>query len=147
MKPEYEYMTTQQSDINFNESIKMGVKAPAIADRIFQTYADADAYLKDLNSSATAGLILSVINDNTGGTVNGIYMVKEDIDEYGEPYLHLIRQDSVQSDWLAFDQDDKSYIMHRPTMDFGTFTINDDGTVTEPPYAEGYMDYTPPTNN
>lgn len=88
-----EHKTNQQSNINWGETFKMGVKAPVVADRIFDTYADADAYIKDVNSSAIAGLIISVIND---GVNNGIYYVNSDIygtvDRCGNPVLYLYKQ-------------------------------------------------------
>ena len=149
MAEEYqEYKTEQQSNINFNESFKMGVKAPLVADRIFETYAMADAYVKDQNSSAVAGLTLSVISDpNTdihGVSLNGIYQVVASTTErdpiYHKPVLYLTRASSVQSDWWDDDLTSLAHIKHKPTTDYGCFTINPDGTVTETPYAEGYMD-------
>ena len=157
MADEYiEYKTSQQSNVNLGETTKMTTKAPAVADRIFQTYQQAWNYIRDIKSSATAGLILSVINDNNidtnGEDLNGIYQVMEsknpeDVDPTGHPLLYLSKQGPVQSDWLEEDELSMAYILHRPTCDYGTFTINPDGTVEETPYAEGYMDYVPPTNN
>lgn len=58
-----------QTNITLGESIKMGVKAPALEDRIFDTWSDANTYIHDENSSAVNGLVLTVINDgeNNGG--------------------------------------------------------------------------------
>jgi len=58
-----------QTNITLGESIKMGVKAPALEDRIFDTWSDANIYIHDENSSAVNGLVLTVINDgeNNGG--------------------------------------------------------------------------------
>ncbi len=137
-----EHKTDQQSNINIAETFRMAVKAPAIADRIFDTYEEADAYVKDVNSSATPGLILSIINDDT--SLNGLYQVlpsDTEHDSYGMPVLYLNKQGAVQSDWLETNTQSLAYIKHRPTTDYGTFTINSDGTVTGPPYAAGYMDY------
>ena len=135
-----EYKTPQQSNINFNESFKMGVKAPLIADRIFETYSQANAYVKDQASSAVAGLIVSVIKD---GERNGIYYVNN-VDETTVE-LALYRQET-QSDWLETIKTSAAYIKHRPTTDYGCFAIDPNGVVTETPYAQGYMDYEPPEN-
>lgn len=144
-----EYKTEQQSNINFNESFKMGVKAPLVADRIFETFDQADAYVKDPKSSAIPGLILSVIHDDRtesgGKDWNGLYVVVEssdptDLDIYGKPVLYLKGQSFSQPDWWDDDIESTSHIKHKPTTDYGCFTINPDGTVTETPYAEGYMD-------
>lgn len=143
-----EYKTNQQSNINIAETFRMAVKAPEVADRLFETYAQADAYVKDVNSSAIPGLILSIMND-PDTSVNGLYQVLPSetiVDEYGMPVLYLNKQGAVQPDWLETNPQSLSYIKHRPTTDYGSFTINPDGTVTETPYAEGYMDYEPPVN-
>lgn len=48
-------------------------KFPIIAKRSFETLADAQGYIDDVNSTACAGLILSVFNDDKN---NGIYLVQ-----------------------------------------------------------------------
>lgn len=50
-------------------------KAPAINKRIFNTYADAEAYANDFNDSAIEGLLLSVVKDNDEKN-NGVYFVQ-----------------------------------------------------------------------
>ena len=134
-----EYKTDQQSNLNWGETFKMSVKAPAVADRIFKTWEMANAYVKDVNSSAVAGLILAVIQD---GTRNGIYFVNYMVE--GELELALYHLSGTQSDWLEENESSMAYIMHRPTGDYGKFYIDSNDVVTETPYAEGYMDYTPP---
>lgn len=130
-----EYKTPQQSNITFGETIKMTTKSPAVADRIFETYAQANSYVKDQRTSACAGLIVSVIND---GARNGIYFVN--YIQGQEPELRLYAQGSSQSDWLEDDPELMSYIWHRPTTDFGSFYISAEGVVTETPYEDGFMD-------
>lgn len=48
-------------------------KFPIIAKRSFETLADAQGYIDDVNSTACVGLILSVFNDDKN---NGIYLVQ-----------------------------------------------------------------------
>ena len=50
-------------------------KAPAVAKRIFDTYADALAYANDVNDSAIEGLVLSVVADTE--EKNGVYFVQQ----------------------------------------------------------------------
>lgn len=73
---DYEYRTSTQTEINLGETIKMAVKAPAVADRIFRTVTDADSYIHDNYNSAIAGLVLTVIDD---GPNNGVYFVDSEI--------------------------------------------------------------------
>lgn len=70
-----EYKTQEQVNYGWGLSLNMTGKAPAIAKRIFETLADAQAYADDVNDSAIAGLQLSVINDSDASK-NGIYFVK-----------------------------------------------------------------------
>lgn len=70
-----EYKTEAQVNYGWGLSLNMTGKAPAIAKRIFDTKADAQAFIDDANESAIAGLQLSVINDPTESN-NGIYFVK-----------------------------------------------------------------------
>lgn len=71
-----EYKTNEQSNIVLGETLKMAVKAPAVADRIFNTLEDAENYISDNYSSAIAGLVISVINDIYAN--NGVYFVNRD---------------------------------------------------------------------
>jgi hypothetical protein len=64
-------------------------KAPAVAKRIFETLADAQAYADDVNDSAIAGLQLSVINDSDANK-NGIYFVKSIGDGTNSAVLELV---------------------------------------------------------
>ena len=141
-----QYKLPQQSNIPIGETFEMTTKTPLEANRIFDTYERADAYVKDVTSSAFPGILLSVISDPDQDK-NGMYRVVASLTEfdvtYGMPVLYLRREGSVQSDWLESDTTSPAYIKHRPTCDYGTFTINSDGTVTEPPFAAGYMDYNP----
>lgn len=70
-----EYKTEKQVNYGWGLSLDMTGKAPAIAKRIFETLADAQNYVNDINDSAIAGLQLSVINDSDSSK-NGIYFVK-----------------------------------------------------------------------
>ncbi len=128
-----EYQTNQQSNINWGETFKMSVKAPAVADRVFETYDDAEAYVNDISSSAVAGINITVINDDDG-TKNGIYYVNNTydgngdivLDEHGLPLLLLYKQNPEQPDWDETDEQSLSYIKNKPYIpDFGNIrTIN-----------------------
>lgn len=63
-----------QVNYGWGLSLNMTGKAPAVAKRIFDTYADALAYANDVNDSAIEGLTLSVVND---GDNNGLYFVQQ----------------------------------------------------------------------
>lgn len=70
-----EYITEAQKNYGWGLTLNMTGKAPAISKRIFNTLADAQAYVDDAKDSAIAGLQLSVINDTDDK--NGIYFVKK----------------------------------------------------------------------
>ena len=65
-----------QVNYGWGLTLNMTGKAPAISKRIFDTLADAQAYVDDANDSAIAGLQLSVIAD-TDTSKNGIYFVSK----------------------------------------------------------------------
>ena len=65
-----------QSNYGWGLSLNMTGKAPAVAKRIFDTYADALAYANDVNDSAIEGLVLSVVAD-TDDKLNGVYFVQQ----------------------------------------------------------------------
>ena len=65
-----------QVNYGWGLTLNMTGKAPAISKRIFDTLADAQAYVDDANDSAIAGLQLSVIAD-TDTNKNGIYFVSK----------------------------------------------------------------------
>ena len=71
-----EYIFDAQSNYGWGLSLNMTGKAPAVAKRIFATYADALDYVNNVDDSAIPGLQLSVIND-TDDTKNGIYFVSK----------------------------------------------------------------------
>lgn len=71
-----EYIFDAQVNAGWGLSLNMTGKAPAVAKRIFATYAHALDYVNDFNDSAIPGLQLSVIND-TDDTKNGIYFVSK----------------------------------------------------------------------
>lgn len=71
-----EYIFDAQSNYGWGLSLNMTGKAPAVAKRIFATYADALDYVNNFDDSAIPGLQLSVIND-TDDTKNGIYFVSK----------------------------------------------------------------------
>lgn len=60
-----EHKTKLQSNVNWLETFKMGRKAPAVANRIFLTLADAQLYVDDLYDSATEGIRITVLKDYT----------------------------------------------------------------------------------
>ena len=65
-----------QVNYGWGLSLNMTGKAPAVAKRIFDTYADALAYANDVNDSAIEGLVLSVVAD-TDAALNGVYFVQQ----------------------------------------------------------------------
>ena len=65
-----------QVNYGWGLSLNMTGKAPAVAKRIFDTYADALAYANDVNDSAIEGLVLSVVAD-TDTALNGVYFVQQ----------------------------------------------------------------------
>ena len=64
-----------QVNYGWGLSLNMTGKAPAVAKRIFDTYADALAYANDVNDSAIEGLVLSVVADTA--ELNGAYFVQQ----------------------------------------------------------------------
>lgn len=89
-----EYKTEKQVNYGWGLSLDMTGKAPAIAKRIFNTLADAQAYADDINDSAIAGLQLSVIND-ADSSKNGIYFVKSIGDGVSSAILEQIGKGST----------------------------------------------------
>lgn len=71
-----EYKTEAQVNYGWGLSLNMTGKAPAVAKRIFETKADALAYVNDVNDSAIAGIAIGVINDPEEAN-NGLYFVKK----------------------------------------------------------------------
>ena len=67
-----EHKSILQSNVGWLETFKMGRKAPAVANRIFDTLADAQAYADDPGDSATEGVRITVLND---GDNNGVYYI------------------------------------------------------------------------
>ena len=69
--------TLKQNNKPWTLTWKASGRYPIVADRIFATLADAQAYVDDVSAtaSATGGLIISVINDETAKN-NGVYYVK-----------------------------------------------------------------------
>lgn len=68
-------VTDKQSNMSWTITWKAAGRYPIVADRIYDTLADAQAYVDDLSATASAvpGLVLSVVND---GENNGIYFVQ-----------------------------------------------------------------------
>ncbi len=69
-----EYKTDRQVNYGFGQAFEATGKAPVVAKRIWETLADAQAYVDSLTDTAIAGLVLTVIND---GENNGVYFVTE----------------------------------------------------------------------
>ena len=65
-----------QSNYGWGLSLNMTGKAPAIAKRIWNTYADALSYVNNFNDSAIEGLQLSIIAD-TDPKKNGVYFIEK----------------------------------------------------------------------
>ena len=64
-----------QVNYGWGLSLNMTGKYPAVAKRIFDTLADAQAFADDFNDSAIEGLVLSVVADDDS-TKNGVYFVQ-----------------------------------------------------------------------
>ena len=97
-----EYKTEKQVNYGWGLSLNMTGKAPAIAKRIFETLADAQAYADDVNDSAIAGLQLSVINDNDPSK-NGIYFVKSIGDGTNSAVLELVGKGTISVEGGSID--------------------------------------------
>ena len=70
------YFTPAQSDLNWTQTFRMTLRAPAIANRIFDTLEHAQAYIDDYSDKASAipGILLAVVED-TDADKNGIWEV------------------------------------------------------------------------
>ena len=74
--PEHGWFTPVQSDLNWAQTFRMTLRAPAIANRIFDTLEHAQAYINDYSEKASAvpGILLAVVED-TDADKNGIWEV------------------------------------------------------------------------
>ena len=63
-----------QNNYNYGNTFEAANKAPLIADRVWDTKADAQQFVDNPDSMAVEGLLLSVIND---GKNNGVYFVEK----------------------------------------------------------------------
>lgn len=70
-----EHKTNYQVNLNWGETFNMTVKAPAVSNRIFDTFDDAQAYVDDFESNSTEGVRITVLNDNDEDK-NGVYYVE-----------------------------------------------------------------------
>ena len=70
-----EIITGLQVNTGWNLTFNPTGKFPVIAKRAFPTLADAQAYVDDVNGSATAGIVITVTQDPIEKN-NGIYLVK-----------------------------------------------------------------------
>lgn len=85
-----EYKTDKQVNYGFGLSFEATGKAPVVAKRIWETLADAQAYVDSATDTAIAGLQLTVIND-TDASKNGVYFVKEAAGENGKTEGVLVK--------------------------------------------------------
>ena len=85
-----EYKTDKQVNYGFGLSFEATGKAPVVAKRIWETLADAQAYVDSATDTAIAGLQLTVIND-TDASKNGVYFVKEAAGENGKTAGVLVK--------------------------------------------------------
>lgn len=76
INPEKGYQFPSQSDLPWTQSFRMTLRAPAIANRVFDTLAHAQAYIDDYSPKASAvpGIILVVTSDSTEEN-NGVWEV------------------------------------------------------------------------
>lgn len=74
--PEHGWFTPVQSDLNWAQTFRMTLRAPAIANRIFDTLAHAQAYIDDYSDKASAvpGIVLCVTSDSNIDN-NGMWLV------------------------------------------------------------------------
>ena len=70
-----EHKSRSQVNFNWGETFNMSVKAPVIANRVFDTFADAQAYVDDIEANSTEGIRITVLNDPNIDN-NGVYYVK-----------------------------------------------------------------------
>ena len=73
---EHGYVFDVQSDLPWTQTNRMTLRAPAIANRIFDTLAHAQAYIDDISpkASAVGGLVLSITKEQDPKK-NGLYRV------------------------------------------------------------------------
>ncbi len=73
---EHGWFTPVQSDLNWAQTFRMTLRAPAIANRIFDTLEHAQAYINDYSDKASAvpGIILCVTSDSNIDN-NGMWLV------------------------------------------------------------------------
>ncbi len=74
--PEHGWFTPVQSDLNWAQTFRMTLRAPAIANRIFDTLAHAQSYIDDYSDKASAvpGIVLCVTSDSNVDN-NGMWLV------------------------------------------------------------------------
>ena len=70
-----EHKSDYQVNFNWGETFNMTVKAPAISNRIFNTFAEAQAYTDDVESNSTEGIRITVLHDQDKDN-NGVYYIK-----------------------------------------------------------------------
>lgn len=68
-----EFKVDNQVNVGWGLSLQMAGKTPAIAKRIFDTYANAKAFVDSTTDTALPGILVSVINDTDDN--NGLYYV------------------------------------------------------------------------
>lgn len=68
-----EFKVDNQVNVGWGLTLQMTGKTPAIAKRIFDTYANAKAYVDSTTDTALPGILISVINDTEEN--NGLYYV------------------------------------------------------------------------
>ena len=73
-----------QNNLQTVNTYVMGIPAPIVADRIWDTRANALSYIADANGSAFPGMRLTVIKDSTDD-YNGLYYVKPTLNGSGNP--------------------------------------------------------------
>lgn len=73
-----------QNNLQTVNTYVMGIPAPIVADRIWDTRANALSYIADANGSAFPGMRLTVIKDSTDDN-NGLYYVKPTLNGSGNP--------------------------------------------------------------
>lgn len=114
---EHGYVTSAQSDLPWTQTFRMTLRAPGIANRVFDTLAHAQAYVNDTSSKASAvkGLILAVTDDTNPNNIGLWYVasVKESASDPSGELKQIFRLSLVLSE--IFDTDGKIKSQYLPS--------------------------------
>ena len=116
-------VTKKQSNMSWTITWKAAGRYPIVADRIYATLADAQAYVDDTSATASAvpGLVISVVNDPIEKN-NGIYYVSkiantEDAEKSGFPI-------SAKGELVKAEHGQKTVDLLLKIEDYGDLTLS-----------------------